>query len=142
MPGIVALDNEFVTVGCGPGSGIVHHEMHRFVVSAMFRQALETGLQLMKTHRASKWLSDDRRNGAISNDDVAWARKSWRPRAIAAGFRTWAMVLPESVVGSMRTRRIVEDARRSGITVEIFDDPAGARSWLEGQPGQKASPRR
>jgi hypothetical protein len=134
MPGIVALDNEFVTVGCDPESGIVHHVMHKFVVSAMFRQALETGLELMKAHRASKWLSDDRRNGALSNDDVAWASKDWRPRAIAAGFRTWAMVLPESVVGSMRTRRIVDVARRGGLTTGIFEDPAAARSWLESQP--------
>ncbi len=137
MPDIVALDNEFVTVAYDPEAGIVHHEMHRFVVSAIFRQALDAGLELMRTHRASKWLSDDRRNGALSNDDVEWARLDWRPRALAAGFRTWAMVLPEVVVGKMRTRRIVEDARRSGLTVEIFDDPVAARRWLEDQPAAR-----
>jgi hypothetical protein len=134
MSRIVGLDNEFVTVQCDPEAGIVHHVMHRFVVSAMFRQALDTGLALMQAHGASKWLSDDRRNGAISSDDAQWARTDWRPRAIAAGFRTWAMVLPEVVVGQMRTRRIVEEARRSGLTVRTFHDAAAALSWLEQQP--------
>ncbi len=134
MSRIVGLDNEFVTVHCDPEAGIVHHVMHRFVVSAMFRQALDAGLALMQAHGASKWLSDDRRNGAISSDDTLWAREDWRPRAIAAGFRTWAMVLPEQVVGQMRTRRIVEDARRSGLTVGTFHDADAALRWLEQQP--------
>ena len=140
MSMVVGLDNEFVTVHCDPETGIVHHVMHRFVVSAMFRQALETGLALMQAHGASKWLSDDRRNGAISSDDTQWAGEDWRPRAVAAGFRTWAVVLPEGVVGQMRIRRIVEDARASGLTVETFEDAAAALSWLERQPD--AAPRR
>jgi hypothetical protein len=137
MSSIVGLDNELVTVHCDLEAGIVHHVMHRFVVSAMFRQALETGLALMQAHGASKWLSDDRRNRAISSDDAQWARGDWRPRAIAAGFRTWAMVLPEGVVGQMRTRRIVEYARGSGLTVETFDDADAALRWLEQQPAHR-----
>jgi hypothetical protein len=137
MSSIVGLDNELVTVHCDLEAGIVHHVMHRFVVSAMFRQALETGLALMQAHGASKWLSDDRRNGAISSDDAQWAREDWRPRAIAAGFRTWAMVLPEGVVGLMRTRRIVENARGSGLTVETFGDADAALRWLERQPAHR-----
>ncbi len=130
---VVALDNEYITVECDTEAGIVQHEMHRFVVSDMFRQGLERGLELMREHGATKWLSDDRRNGTLSTEDSDWAANVWQPRAVALGLASWAMVLPEAVFGSMRLRRIVERERRRGVNVEIFTDPGEARRWLEGQ---------
>lgn len=95
---------------------------------------MEAGLELMRTRGASKWLSDERRNGALANDDMEWGRDNWRPRAVAAGFRYWALVLPESVPGQMRARFIVEASRQAPLTVEIFEDPDSAREWLMRQP--------
>lgn len=133
MSRIVGLDNEFITVECDPASGIVQHVMHRFVVSSVFRQALEAGLELLRAHKATKWLSDDRLNGVLSNEDAEWAARDWRPRAIAAGFRYWAMVLPETVLGKARILRLVEGERSAGLTIQTFGDPALARRWLEQQ---------
>lgn len=130
---VVALDNDYMTVECDPEAGIVQHVMHRFVVSDVFRQGLELGLGLMQEHGATRWLSDDRRNGTLSADDSEWAANVWRPKAVALGLERWALVLPEAVFGGMRLRRIVERERRSGLNVEAFTDPDEARRWLEGQ---------
>ena len=130
---VVALDNEYITVECDPEAGIVQHVMHRFVVSDVFRQGLELGLGLMQEHGATRWLSDDRRNGALSTEDSEWAANVWQPRAVALGLELWAIVLPEAVFGNKRLRRIVEAERRRGLKVEAFADPDEARRWLEGQ---------
>lgn len=133
--GVVGLDNEYMTVEYDPDAGIVQHVMHRFVVSDVFRQGLEAGLALMREHGATKWLSDDRRNGVLSNDDVEWGANEWRPRAVELGLRSWALLLPEATLGNMRSRRIVEVATRGRVlNVSIFTDPGAARRWLEQQP--------
>ncbi len=134
---VVALDNEYITVECDPEAGIVHHVMHRFVVSDMFRQGLEAGLALMREHGATKWLSDDRQNGVLSSADAEWAASEWQPRAIALGLRFWALLLPQGALGGMRARRIVEAERRRGLNVEVFTEPGAARRWLEQQPGHR-----
>jgi hypothetical protein len=134
---VVALDNEFITVECDPEAGIVQHVMHRFVISDMFRQGLEAGLALMRDHGATKWLSDDRQNSALSNDDIEWAAAQWQPRAVALGLAYWALVLPEAVLGQMRSRRVAEAERRRGVNVEVFTDRDSARRWLEQQPSPK-----
>ncbi len=137
---IVALENEFVTVACDPDAGIVEHVTHRFLVSDVFRQALLRGLELMREHGATKWLSDERLNGAISNDDVEWGATVWRPRAVALGLKSWALVLPRSTFGSARARRIVEEERRWGLTCAVFEERAAARRWLDQQPGPSRKP--
>ncbi len=139
---IVALENEYVTVVCDPEAGIVEHVTHRFLVSEAFRQALLLGLELMREHGATKWLSDERLNGAISNEDVEWGATVWRPRAVALGLTCWAVVLPRSAFGSLRARRIVEEERRWGLTCEVFEEPDAARRWLDRQPGPSRKPLR
>jgi hypothetical protein len=134
---VVALENEYVTVACNPETGIVEHVTHRFLVSEVFRQALLAGLELMRAHGATKWLSDERLNGAISNEDVEWGAAVWRPRAVALGLTCWALVLPRSTFGSARARRIVEEERSWGLPCEVFEEREAARRWLEQQPRAK-----
>lgn len=131
MAWVVGVDNEFITVSCDPETGIVQHVMHGFVVSSVFREALDTGLTLMEAHAATKWLSDDRKCGALSSDALEWAAHDWHPRALSAGLKSWALVFPEAVVGKMRSRRVVENAQRMGLTAQAFDDPMAARRWLK-----------
>ena len=141
MGSIVGMDNEFMTVSCDPESGIVQHVMHRFVISAIFREGLEAGLKLLAAHGATKWLSDDRNNGPLSGDDAEWVATSWRPRAIAAGLVHWALVMPDHVFGRMRLRRHVTAAREAGLVVETFEDAKVALGWLESQPRRLQLPR-
>jgi hypothetical protein len=141
MKRIVGLDNEFMSVWCYPEKGIVHHVTHKFVVSAVFRQGLEVGLTLLSEHRATKWLSDDRKNGPLSAADGEWTTCNWRPRAIRAGWTHWAVVLPESVTGRMKMRRQVASASKMGLHVKLADDSLDALHWLESlmAEGRKSS---
>ena len=110
---------------------IVHHTFRRFVHGPQFREVLEVGLDLFKKRGACKWLSDDRRNGAITAADGTWALNDWAPRVIAAGWKYWAVVMPRKVLGQMNMRRWAETYGKQGVIAQLFDDPDDALGWLE-----------
>jgi hypothetical protein len=127
------VDNERVALRYYPRSRIVHHELRGFVHGQDFRGLLEKGLELFVKHRAIKWLSDDRANGPVKPEDSEWALTSWAPRVMAAGWKFWAVVMPEKVLGQMNMRRKIDSYGRRGITAKAFADPEEAMIWLEDQ---------
>jgi hypothetical protein len=111
--------------------GIVHHEIKRFIHGQELRDLLSRGSEVLIERHATKWLSDDRKNGALSKEDAAWAESVWRPPVLAAGWRAWAMVPPESVVGHMDISKYTAAAGALGLKVRTFSDPVTALAWLE-----------
>jgi hypothetical protein len=114
-----------------PATGIVHHEIRRFIHDQEFRDLLAKGAEVFRERHATKWLSDDRKNGALSKEDAEWAETVWRPPMLAAGWRAWAMVPPESVVGHMDISRYTAAIAALGLKVRSFSDPVAALAWLE-----------
>jgi hypothetical protein len=88
---------------------------------------------VLENNHAQKWLSDDRKNSVITEEDKKWTATEWRPKVIQAGWKYWAIVLPEKIVGQMSMKRIIEEYAKTGVTVSIFDDPEKALLWLESQ---------
>jgi hypothetical protein len=127
----VIVDNEWVLIRYHPRPKIVHHEFRRFVHGAVLREALETGLSTLKLGGAARWLSDDRRNGPIPPVDGDWALKDWGPRAIAAGWRYWAVILPDKVLGQMNMKRWIETYAKLGVAAQAFPNPEAGLDWLE-----------
>ena len=130
---VVILDNDAVSLRYYPGKKIVHHELKKFVHGETFRNVLEQGLALFKEYGAFKWLSDDRGNGALKPTDAEWALSDWAPRVMAAGWRYWAVVMPEKVIGQMNMRRWIETYAAQGVTAQAFTDPDEAFRWLDAQ---------
>ncbi len=129
----VILDNDAVFLRYYPRSKIVHHEIRRFVYGEPFRDLLERGLEVFIKNGACKWLSDDRANSAIRPADAEWAMVHWRPRVMAAGWKYWAVVLPEKVFGQMNMKRWIKTYEDQGISVGVFTDPEAAMQWLAAQ---------
>jgi hypothetical protein len=126
----VVLENEFAIVRYHLADKIVHHELRRFVHGAQLREVLETGLELFQKHGACKWLSDDRGNGPLKPADEQWARTQWFPRVKTLGWKYWAVVLPEKVLGQMNMKRWIEIYAAEGIEAQAFMDPDEALAWL------------
>jgi hypothetical protein len=132
MSATTILDNEYATLWFHPEKKIVHHQFHKFIFGEAFRNVLSTGVEVMKKNGAHKWLSDDRNNSAISQEDREWGDSVWTPQVVAAGWKYWAVVLPEKVVGQMSMKHLIEDYSNRGVKVQVFSDPAQALKWLEG----------
>lgn len=127
------VDNEFVTVWVYPDKKIVHHKFHKFIYGETFREALTKGADVFEKHRCSKWLSDDRGNSALLAEDTEWGEIHWEPRIMKAGWKHWALILPEKVVGQMNMKRLVKRYSDLGVNAKVFSDPKEAMKWLEQQ---------
>ncbi len=131
MSAISVLENEYASVWYHPEAGIVHHQFHKFIFGDAFRTVLSTGAEVMKKNGARKWLSDDRNNSALPQEDADWGQTTWTPQVLAAGWKYWAVVLPEKAVGQMNMKRFIDDYSGRGVKVQVFSDPDQALKWLE-----------
>jgi hypothetical protein len=130
---VVLLESDAVSLWYHPHSKIVHHELRRFVHGEEFRRVLEKGLEAFIQHGACKWLSDDRGNGPLTPTDSEWALHEWAPRVMRAGWKFWAVVMPEKVLGQMNMKRWIATYAEQGVTANAFADPVLALRWLEEQ---------
>jgi hypothetical protein len=133
VPDQIAIDNEFVTLVYHPETAVVHHEFHQLPRSECIRETLTSGCDLMRRNGAAKWLSDDRRVVALTPDDSQWLAAVWYPMAVSAGWKHWAVVRSEKMVGRLSLRQWVERYTGFGLNVRTFDDPEQALEWLEAQ---------
>lgn len=125
------IDTDAASLWYHPSTRIVHHELRTFVHGTLFRQILERGLEVFIQEGAHKWLSDDRGNGPLTKADTEWALENWAPRVMAAGWKYWAIVMPQKVLGEMNMRRWAETYAALGVTVRAFSQPDSAMAWLE-----------
>jgi len=131
VPKITVLDNEDVTLWFHSESKIVHHKMHRFLAPGVFQDLLTKGAECLEKHQAKKWLSDDRDNTVVRPEDIEWGHKVWFPRAVRAGFKYWAIVMPSKAIGQMQMKKLMEDYGQKGVTVQVFDTVEEGMRWLE-----------
>jgi hypothetical protein len=116
-----------------PDKKIIHHEFRSFVHGEQFRGILERGLEAFRKYGACKWLSDNHGHGATTEEDSDWSMNTWSPRVIEAGWKYWAVVMPEKVVGQMSLRRRIKAYSERGVTVRVFTNADEAMAWLESQ---------
>ena len=115
-----------------PDSGIVHHEIRsRNLTSEVFQRVLLRGVEMLETSSASKWLSDNRGHFQLSDADESWAKTVWFPRAVAAGWKHWAILRPESAIGALNITRLSQNYARLGVNTRILSDFTEALSWLK-----------
>ena len=133
MSRIVVLDNEWVTLWYYPDKKIVHHQVHKYAYGKILREYLSFGVEILKKNGATKWLSDERNNAALSKEDQEWGKVVWESAAYKAGWRFWAIVLPASIVGKMNLKTLINRAESAELVVQTFTDSDEAMAWLEQQ---------
>jgi hypothetical protein len=127
----VILSSEYVTLVFYTQYKIVHHTFHKPIAGPAFREVLARGVELFERRHANKWLSDDRANGALHPEDGKWAMEIWSKRAVAAGWKYWAIVMPDAALGRANMRRFIREYGDQGVKVSIFGSPEDALAWLK-----------
>jgi hypothetical protein len=132
MNKILIADTPLISIWVYPDRRIVHHEMKGFCYGQPFRDAQLKTAEAMERYRLTKFLTDNRAGGAVTAEDTEWAGKVWLPRAMAAGWKHWALVPPVNVIGQLHFKRIMLGALTDlGINAEVFSDPESALKWLD-----------
>ena len=124
-------DTEYATLWYYPDPKIVHHRFHKPIKGEEFRQVLLKGLDIFRQNGAQKWLSDDRLNASLPVEDSDWGQQQWFPQVFAAGWKFWAIVLPDKVFGRMNMQNFIKAYSEQGLTIEVFGDMDEAMKWLE-----------
>jgi hypothetical protein len=131
MPRQTIIDTDYATLWYYPESKIVRHKWKKFIYGQEFRNVLNKGVDIFKQQGAQKWLSDDRENSALPKEDFEWGVNDWFPRVFGAGWKYWALVMPDKVAGQMNMERGVKTYIDRGLIVQVFEDPDEALKWLE-----------
>lgn len=134
MNRILVADNDLITVWVYPDRKMMHHHMKTYCHGEPLREAMMKGVEALEHYRATKWLADDRANGALVPEDVEWANKVWFPRTKAGGWKHWSIVQPQKIIGQVNMARFVKLYAELGINARMFDDPVEAEQWLDEQP--------
>ena len=95
---MVHWDSPHLTIHWDPDASCVHLEWKGFVHGEKGRTGLNMGLDFFKTKSTNRWLADTRQLRVVPEEDLKWINEDWFPRAIAAGVRRMALVVPESVL--------------------------------------------
>lgn len=78
-------------------------------------------------------MSDDRNSSALRKVDLEWGENNWKQRIVKAGWKYWAIMMPDLEVGKLTMKNLIRDFKELGVTVEIFDDVELAYKWLAEQ---------
>ena len=134
MAKVTVIDDELVSLWVHPDKQIIHHPIKQFISGQAFRELLLTGTDTLTKNKATKWLSDDRSNAVLRPEDVEWSHQHWFPQTALAGWKFWAIVRPDKMVGQVTMKNLAATYGQYGITSKPFTDPNDALWWLESQP--------
>ena len=105
-----------------------------YATSAQFRAANERVLTAIVQCNANKLLGDAKDFVLIGADDQMWLATNWIPRALQAGVRKIALVMPRfyfnRVAVDTVTQRLSGEFARNLVRIEYFDAREAAHSWL------------
>ncbi len=131
MSPITVFDDEHMTVEYLADKKIVYHTIHKPVGGQVFRDALMAGTAALKQYGACKWLSDDRKNGPLSPDDIEWGLHNWNIPTIKAGWKYWAVVVPEELIAAGSLTPTMEGLYALGLRMLAFSKLDEAIEWLD-----------
>jgi hypothetical protein len=97
---------------------------------------LEAGLQALTEHDGSRWLADGRNMKLIKQSDQDWIVQDFYPRALAAGLKRIALVIPNSSLAMTTLDQVAHRLPAAEIEVAYFSTVGEARSWLKESPSK------
>lgn len=108
---------------------VVHIEAQGWSDPAESHAILDSAIRAMTDHEGSRWLVDGRDMKAMNQSDQRWITEVWLPRALAAGLRVAAIVIPKSDA-AMKNIDDMAKAAEGEIEVRYFSTVENARQWL------------
>ena len=97
--------------------------------TAEFVALLDAEIKALRERGASRMLADCRRQRVLNPADQERAEREWTPRAIEAGLKRFAVVLPISDVAAANLKERLGSAT-SAIRIHYFAAVEEAKEWL------------
>ena len=98
--------------------------------TAEFTALLDAEVKALQDHAGSCLLADCRRQRVLNPADQERADREWVPRAIQAGLKRFAVVLPESDLAAAHLRERLGKVPNTAMQISYFASVEDAREWL------------
>ncbi|HXB05264.1 MAG TPA: STAS/SEC14 domain-containing protein [Candidatus Acidoferrum sp.] len=98
--------------------------------AAEFAALLEAEIEALRKHHGTRMLADCRQQKGLSAADQDRANENWLPRALVAGLRRFAVVLPSSGLAAANLKERLGKVRPGALELAYFASPEEARDWL------------
>jgi len=98
--------------------------------STEFTALLNAEIDALRKHHGSRVLADCRRQKVLNPADQERANEEWLPRALAAGLKRFAVVVPTSVLAEVNIKNSLGMVPATTLEVAYFATPEEARDWL------------
>lgn len=102
----------------------------KFAKGEDFRMGLNEGVNLVNLKGGSNWLADLRDLGTVIKEDQEWSNNDWYPRAIAAGVRFMAIIMPKSFISALSVKNILTKVEDIKVETQYFGSLEDAKLWL------------
>ncbi|MHB8588324.1 MAG: STAS/SEC14 domain-containing protein [Candidatus Dormibacteraceae bacterium] len=109
---------------------VVLVEWEGWANSTEFSALLEAEIDALRKHRCSRILADCRRQRVLNPADQDRANQEWLPRALAAGLKRFAVVVPSSVLADVNLKNSLGKVPATALEVAYFATAEEARDWL------------
>ncbi len=100
------------------------------VTDEKFKTTADKAVELLKSKGGSRWLADDTQLIAWSHDIQNWLAQDWHPRAVAAGLKYMAIVLPKSAMGRFTSQKLNTKVTPGTVTTQYVETYEEAKAWL------------
>jgi len=105
-------------------------------VSLMYREVFSSVIEFTDNHDFVNFLSDARKQGAVSPEDRKWFQNTIVPQATKQGLRYGAVVIKKGPFKKYYMNMILKWLnRKSKIDMKIFYDYDEAKNWLKEKSG-------
>jgi hypothetical protein len=98
--------------------------------TAEFSALLDAEVKALQEHGGARLLADCRRQRILNPADQERADREWTPRAIEAGLKKFAVVLPISDMAAGHLQERLSKVPKTAMQVAYFASVEEAREWL------------
>ena len=123
LPGVAA-------VSWDEDGQLVYVEWRGWANPSEFSDLLDAEIVALRKHHGTRMLADCRRQKGLSAADQDRANEVWLPRALAAGLKRFAVVVPSSGLAQANLKDRLGKVRTGALEVAYFSTPEEARDWL------------
>ncbi len=133
MPNVTIYNSEYITIEYWPDHNLIYHTVHQPMSGQlpMFKEALNAGTAALQKYNIHKWLSDDRKNDALTPEGNEWSFNDWQPRTLKAGWKYWALVVPQTLAAAGTLTPVIETLFDLGLRMMVFTKVEEAVEWLD-----------
>jgi len=127
------FDDRWLSVSWNGEHRCIYALWKGFAKSDELRAGGEKILQAIRARQADALVSDNRRLVGLTAADQDWFSETWTPKAVRAGLRRIAVVLPTQGFGRFDSEDVLGRIGRRDFVTHAVDSMPEAFDWIAGK---------